>query len=190
MKRQQFNDILLKIAQESKSKIIIIGSQAFFAATQSDNIPEIVSISDEVDLLPENVSDVDSIESRFGEDSEHFHKYGIYAHALENIDRHMQTEGWKDRLVTYKIKDESKGKEYEVFCLSLPDICVNKLCWGRNKDYKFISEVVSDGYIKMEEIESLSSSVKSNFSKMLMKNIAIAKDFIQQQNEEGNSITK
>jgi hypothetical protein len=36
MRRQQFNDILLKAARESKSKLIIIGSQAFFAATQSD----------------------------------------------------------------------------------------------------------------------------------------------------------
>jgi hypothetical protein len=58
MTRQQFNSILLKTVKESNSTLIIIGSQAFFAATNSDKIPEIVEISDEVDMFPENVSDV------------------------------------------------------------------------------------------------------------------------------------
>jgi hypothetical protein len=189
MKRRQFNDILLKVAKESKSKLVIIGSQAFFAATKSDDIPEIVSISDEVDLLPGNSSEVDSIEQKFGEESEYFYKYGKYVHALDNIDRHILTEGWKERLVPYKIKDKAKGKEYEVLCLSLLDVCVNKLCWGREKDYRFISDVISDGHIRMEEIESLSGSVKENFKKMVIKNIEKAKEFIQQ-SEENNSITR
>jgi hypothetical protein len=32
MRRQQFNDILLKAVKKSKSKLIIIGSQAFFCS--------------------------------------------------------------------------------------------------------------------------------------------------------------
>ena len=180
MKRQQFNDILLKIAKESKSKLIIIGSQAFFAATQSDNIPNIVELSDEVDIFPENASDVETIECRIGEDSAYFIKFGIYAHALEDIDRHVLTEGWRERLVPYKVKDGVKGKEYEVLCLSLPDLCVNKLCVGRPKDYDFISNVVSGGHITMEEIESLVGRVKENYRKMLAKNIEKSKEFIRQ----------
>ena len=180
MKRQQFNDILLKIAKESKSKLIIIGSQAFFAATQSDNIPNIVELSDEVDIFPENASDVETIECRIGEDSAYFIKFGIYAHALEDIDRHVLTEGWRERLVPYKVKDGVKGKEYEVLCLSLPDLCVNKLCVGRPKDYDFIFNVVSGGHITMEEIESLVGSVKENFRKMLSRNIEKSREFIRQ----------
>ncbi len=188
MKRQQFNDILLKAVKESKSKLIIIGSQAFFAATQSENIPDIIELSDEVDILPENGSDVDSIEYRLGKKSEYFDKFGIFAHALDNIEKHMLTEGWRDRLVPYKVKDESQGEEYEVLCLSLPDMCVNKLCWGRPKDFDFISNVVSDGHIRMKEIESLSGSVRDNFKKMLRKNIEKAKKIIRQE-KEGKSIS-
>ena len=180
MTRQQFTDMLLKVAKESKSKLVIIGSQAFFASTQSDDIPEIVSISDEIDLLPENSSEAEAIGDKFGEESKYFREYGKYVHALDNSDRHILTEGWKDRLIPYKIKDGKKGKEYEVFCLSLLDICVNKLCWGREKDYRFISNVVSGGYITMEEIESLVGSVKENFRKMLAKNIEKSKEFIRQ----------
>ena len=180
MKRKQFNDILLKAAKESKSKLIIIGSQAFFAATQSNKIPEIIEISDEVDIFPENISDVESIECRIGEKSEYFDKYGIYAHALEDIDRHMLTEGWRERLVPYKVKDEPQGKEYEVFCLSLADVCVNKLCFGRPKDYDFVSSVVSSGHVSMEDIESLSGSVQSKYKKILGQNIEKAKGFIRQ----------
>jgi hypothetical protein len=69
---------------------------------------------------------------------------------------------------------------YEVLCLSLPDICVNKLCVGRPKDYDFIFSVVSGGYITMEEIESLAGRVKENFRKMLAKNIEKSKEFIRQ----------
>lgn len=65
-------------------------------ASQSDNIPEIVEMSDEVDIFPENISDVDSIECSIGEKSEYFDRYGIYAHALEDIERHMLTDKfWK-----------------------------------------------------------------------------------------------
>ncbi|MFA6292277.1 MAG: DUF6036 family nucleotidyltransferase [Victivallales bacterium] len=180
MKRQQFDDILLKAAKESKSKLIIIGSQAFFAATRSDIIPEIVEISDEVDILPENISDVESIECRLGEKSEYFERYGIFVHALEDIDRHMLTEGWRERLVPYKVKDSSQGVEYEVLCLSLPDICINKLCFGRPKDYDFVSDVVSKAHIKMREIESLAGSVQSKYRNILKQNIEKAKGFIRQ----------
>jgi len=178
MKRLQFNDILLKAVRESKSKLIIIGSQAFFAATQSDSIPEIVEMSDEVDIFPENISDVESIEYGIGEKSKYFDRYGIYAHALEDIDRHMLTEGWRNRLIPYKIKDDSHGPEYEVLCLSLPDVCVNKLCFGRPKDYDFVSNVVSCGYISMEEIESLAASIQEKYRNILRQNIEKAKGFI------------
>ncbi len=178
MKRQQFNDILLKVAKESKSKLIIIGSQAFFAATQSDKIPEIVEMSDEVDIFPENISDVESIECKIGEKSEYFDSYGIYAHALEDIERHMLTGGWRERLVPYKIKDGSHGAEYEVLCLSLPDVCINKLCFGRPKDYDFVSNVVSNGHISMKEIESLAGSVQSKYKNILGQNIEKAKELI------------
>ena len=180
MKRHQFNNILINAVKASKSKLIIIGSQAFFASTNSDNIPDIVELSDEVDVCPEDIEDAEVIELSAGRGSEIYNKNGVYAHALEYIDRHILTEGWKARLIPYKIKDGKKGKEYEVFCLSLLDICVNKLCWGREKDYRFISNVVSGGYITMEEIESLVGSVKENFRKILAKNIEKSKDFIRQ----------
>jgi hypothetical protein len=180
MKRQQFDDILLKAAKESKSKLIIIGSQAFFAATRSDIIPEIVEISDEVDIFPENISDVESIECRLGEKSEYFERYGIFVHALEDIDRHMLTAGWRERLVPYKVKDNPQGVEYEVLCLSLPDICINKLCFGRPKDYDFVSDVVSKGHIRMKEIESLAGSVQSKYVNILRQNIEKAKGLTRQ----------
>ena len=178
MKRQQFNDILLKAVKESKSRLIIIGSQAFFAATQSDRIPEAVEMSDEVDIFPENISDVESIECSIGEKSEYFDSYGIYAHALEDIERHMLTEGWRDRLIPYKIKDGVKGREYEALCLSLPDVCINKLCFGRPKDYDFVSNIVANGHISMEKIESLAGSVQSKYANILRQNIEKAKDLI------------
>ena len=180
MTRQQFNDILLKAAKESKSKLIIIGSQAFFAATKSKNIPHVVALSDEVDIFPENGSDAEAIECRIGEDSDYFHKYGIYAHALEDIDRHMLTKGWKDRLIPYKINDKPTDEEYEVLCLSLPDVCINKLCFGRPKDYDFVSDVVSDGHISLKEIESLSGNAQIKYKNILKQNIEKAKGLIRQ----------
>ena len=92
----------------------------------------------------------------------------------------MLTEGWRDRLVPYKIKDGAKRKEYEVLCLSLPDICLNKLCWGRPKDYDFVSSVISGKHIRMEEIESLAGSVQSKYRNILRQNIKKAKGFIRQ----------
>ena len=180
MRRQQFNDILLKAARESKSKLIIIGSQAFFAATQSDNIPEIVEMSDEVDIFPENISDVESIECSVGEKSAYFDRYGIYAHALADIERHMLTEGWRDRLIPYKVKGGSREGEYEVLCLSLPDVCINKLCFGRPKDYDFVSNAVFKGHISMEGIESLAGSVQSKYRNILRQNIKKTKELILQ----------
>jgi hypothetical protein len=77
-------------------------------------------------------------------------------------------------------KHQKASLSYEVLCLSLTDICVNKLCVGRPKDYDFIFNVVSGGHITMEEIESLVGSVKENFRKMLAKNIEKSKEFIRQ----------
>ncbi len=85
MKRHQFNKILINAVKASKSKLIIIGSQAFFAATQSDNIPDIVELSDEVDVCPEDIEDAEVIELSAGRGSEVYNKNGVYAHALENI---------------------------------------------------------------------------------------------------------
>ncbi|MFZ2656605.1 MAG: DUF6036 family nucleotidyltransferase [Victivallales bacterium] len=182
MKRHQFNKVLLNAVKASRSQLIIIGSQAFFAATSSEIIPGIVELSDEVDVFPEDIEDAEGIELSAGRGSEVYNKNGIYAHALEDIDRHVLTRGWRERLVSYKVKDEAQGKEYEVLCLSLPDICVNKLCFGRPKDYDFVSSVVSNGHIRMESIESLSGSVQSKYKNILRQNVEKTREIIRRNN--------
>lgn len=184
MNRRMFDEILQKAATVAHSKIIVIGSQAAFATVKK--VPDAVVFSEEVDLCPEDISDAEVIESMVGDMSDYYTKNGVYVHALEDVDRHVLTEGWRDRLVSYKVNGVTGGKKCVVQCLSLLDVCVNKLCFGREKDIEFVRFFVDAKKVSKGKI--LSIGVRGNFRKAVERNIA--KVLVQDNSQiEEDSIT-
>ncbi len=168
MNRSQFDQILLKAIEVAHGKIIVIGSQAVFASTKK--VPDTVVFSEEVDICPEDISDAEVIERVTGDMSDYYAKNGVYVHALEDADRHVLTEGWRERLVPYEVKGGSRQKKHLVQCLSLIDLCVNKLCFGREKDIEFVRFFLNSGKVSKNMISSL--GVRGNFRKAIERNLA------------------
>jgi hypothetical protein len=135
--------------------VIIVGSQSILGTYDEDELPGAVTASQEVDVLPavdepERVELLgDLIEGVGGEMSAFEEMHGF---ALDGVDlsTSILPEGWRDRLVpvsnnsTYSV---ITGKQYTGWCLDPADLCVAKLCAGREKDRDYVTALFNAGLV-------------------------------------------
>ncbi|MFT4297206.1 MAG: hypothetical protein QM582_17530 [Micropruina sp.] len=128
-------------------RVIVVGSQSILGSFDTDELPAVTHLSAEVDVMPD-VSDFDLmvrlsdlIEGVGGELSPFEELHGF---ALDGVDltTSVLPLGWRDRLVVVRnefTKDPVTGKQYSGLCLDPADLCVAKLCAGREKDRAFVA---------------------------------------------------
>jgi len=148
MNRQQlFHAIRAACVIAAVDRVIVVGSQSILGSFDTDQLPPITHLSAEVDLMPD-VEDFDLmvelsdlIEGVCGELSPFEELHGF---ALDGVDltTSVLPLGWRERLVAISnefTKDPVTGKQYAGLCLDPADLCVAKLCAGREKDRAFVA---------------------------------------------------
>lgn len=160
---QLFHAIRASCAIAGIDSVIIIGSQAILGSFDEDVLPPEATMSREVDVLPD-VADpalaselADRIEGVGGELSPFEELHGF---ALDGVDytTAILPEGWRDRLVPVRslsTVDPMTGVQYTGWCLSPEDLCVAKLCAGREKDRRFVHSLFAAGLVDRHRVTEL-----------------------------------
>jgi hypothetical protein len=143
-------------------RVIVVGSQSILGSFDLDELPPVTHFSAEVDVMPD-VEDFslmvrlsDLIEGVGGELSPFEELHGF---ALDGVDltTSVLPLGWRDRLVVVRnesTKDAVTGKQYTGLCLDPADLCVAKLCAGREKDRAFVSALFDSGLVDRDVVRA------------------------------------
>ena len=138
--------------------IVVVGSQSILGSFDDDQLPHAAARSLEVDLLPlaadtERVEVLaDLIEGVAGEMSPFHDTHGFYLDGVD-LTTCVLPDGWQDRLVPVSndsTSDPTTGRQYTGWCLDPADLCVSKLCAGREKDREFVNAVFAAGLVDPE----------------------------------------
>ena len=110
-------------------------------ATLFDTPPKARMCADDYIASPQSAHKSDLIEGVGGELSPFEELHGF---ALDGVDltTSVLPLGWRERLVAISnefTKDPVTGKQYAGLCLDPADLCVAKLCAGREKDRAFVA---------------------------------------------------
>lgn len=141
-------------------RVIVVGSQAILGSFDIDELPDVTHLSAEVDVMPD-VDDVDlmvelsdRIEGVAGELSPFEELHGF---ALDGVDltTSVLPLGWRDRLVVVSnefTRNPVTGRQHAGLCLEAADLCVAKLCAGREKDRAFVAALFSADLVNSEVV--------------------------------------
>lgn len=141
-------------------RVIVVGSQSILGSFDIHELPAVTHLSAEVDVIPD-VDDVglmaelsDRIEGIGGELSPFEELHGF---ALDGVDltTSVLPPGWRDRLVVVSnefTRDPVTGTQYTGRCLDPADLCVAKLCAGREKDRAFVAALFGAGLVDRDVV--------------------------------------
>jgi hypothetical protein len=138
MKRPQLIELLQRIrTSHPETRLIVAGSQAFYAFTGT--APAVITFSIEADLLlvREAFAARADLETNFGMDSAFQAETGFYAHPV-GLGTIVLSAGWEERLVPFG-RDEGL---INVWALELHDLLASKLMAGRDKDFEFLHALI------------------------------------------------
>lgn len=124
---------------------IIVGSQAVYLVTNFP--PEIVRASIECDFLLTGGKKQTRVEinKKLGVFSQFQIEHGFYADAL-GLGTVVLPTGWHERLQSL----EDENGNIIAKAAEIHDIAVSKLIAGREKDFAFLKELFSHGYVSIE----------------------------------------
>jgi len=127
--------------------LLILGSQAVLGTWDADRLPEIVTLSEEVDVCPLGDDDAESLatllDAVLGEWSPFHEAHDFYVQGVGSRTATLPT-GWEKRLLTVV---DSSGSGATALCLEATDLCAAKLVAGREKDYEYVSALVTAGLV-------------------------------------------
>lgn len=156
MRRDQLEHAIRTACQIiGRPEVIIVGSQAILGTYSEEALPDLATMSMEIDVLPiadtneETARLADDIEGVAGELSpfEQMHGFNIDGVDLETS---AVPEGWRDRLVKVQNANTASAGGETVFtgwCLDKEDLCVAKLCAFRDKDRDFVRSLIDAGLV-------------------------------------------
>ena len=127
--------------------VIVIGSQSVLGTWHEDELPEVTTMSDEVDICPLDDNDAEDLatelDSVAGELSP-FHE--LHEFYIQGVGRNTAVlpSGWSDRLV--KVSNENtRGRTG--LCLEPHDLCAAKILVLRDKDKMFVQALLEAGLV-------------------------------------------
>lgn len=122
------------------SEVIVIGSQSILGSHKDSTLPEVLTLSIEVDFVPTSGEERDSdlIDGAIGEGSSFHETFGVYAEGVSPTTAVLAPD-WRDRLIP--LPDPASGAIG--LCLDPHDLCASKLIAGRPKDHAFVEAAVS-----------------------------------------------
>lgn len=151
MRRDQLEHAIRTACQVvGRSEVIIVGSQAILGSVDEDDLPEVATMSMEIDVLPiaptneETARLADQIEGVAGEFSPFEEAHGF---SIDGVDLGTPAlpDGWRDRLVrVHNANTAAPGGDpvFTGWCLDKEDLCVAKLCAFREKDREFVRALI------------------------------------------------
>ncbi|WP_458041430.1 MULTISPECIES: DUF6036 family nucleotidyltransferase [Bacteria] len=142
-----------------RDKVIIIGSQSVLGTWDQDELPALATLSNEVDIMPLDDDDAETIARRLdinGELSIFHETHGFY---IDGVGRRTATlpDLWEERLVEVPTEGPD-GAARLGLCLEPHDLCVAKLVAHRQKDRDFVGALLDadliDPNILLERLTS------------------------------------
>lgn len=161
MKKRQLDHVLRAAGRiTGETQFIIIGSQSLHG--KAEDVADDILMSFEVDLIAKNSPDRTEWLNAIGVASPFHEEFGYYA---DPVDENTATlpVGWKERLVVLPPGD-TKG--VTGYCLEPHDLAISKLVANREKDERFVGQMIARGLIfpkvLLERLDatSISSAVK------------------------------
>lgn len=142
MKRQQLEHILRAAAVIIEcDEIVVIGSQAVLASHA--NASGALAESIEADVFTfRSPKDAEIIDGSIGEHSMFHRTFGYYAHGV-GAETATLSDGWRDRLIRLGVTLPGGG-EVRGLCLEPNDLAVSKIAAGRDKDFRFVRELLAE----------------------------------------------
>lgn len=150
-------------------EVIVVGSQSILGSYEDHQLPAEATMSVEVDVLPiaEDPADVtrlaDLVEGVAGEFSAFEELHGF---SIDGVD--MTTcvlpDGWRDRLVKVQNRNTaapSGAPQFVGWCLDKEDLCVAKLCAGREKDLNFVTALIEGGLVSAQIVADRCAQVEA-----------------------------
>lgn len=168
MRRDQLEHAIRAACQIiGRPAVIIVGSQSILGTYAEEDLPQLATMSMEIDVLPiadsneETARLADDIEGVAGELSafEEMHGFSIDGVDLETS---VLPAGWRERLVKVQNPNTAAIGGDPVFigwCLDKEDLCVAKLCALRAKDEEFVGALIEAGLVDPEIITERLSTV-------------------------------
>ncbi|MBL0207119.1 MAG: hypothetical protein IPP84_03825 [Propionivibrio sp.] len=118
-------------------EIMVIGSQSILGALASP--PDSLLESMEADVYPLHRPDLaDLIDGSIGEGSPFHERFGYYAQGV-GPETALLPEGWQSRV----LRIQNRNTDLKVgLCLEPHDLAASKLAAGREKDWRFVEELI------------------------------------------------
>lgn len=133
-------------------EVVIIGSQAILGSHHEDELPERATASIEVDVVPLNDDDAESLatslDGAIGELSLFHQTHGFYIQGVGKQTAALP-DGWTARLVEVS-NANTRGRTG--LCLEPHDLCVAKLVANRPKDHEFVGALISAGLVSVQTL--------------------------------------
>jgi len=161
-RQQLYHAIRASCAIAGVERVIVVGSQSILGSFDIDELPDVTHLSAEVDVMPD-VDDMsamirlaDVIEGVAGELSPFEELHGF---ALDGVDLTTCALplGWRDRLVMIcneLTRDPVTGQQFAGLCLDPVDLCVAKLCAGREKDRAFVAALFEAQLVNPDAVKA------------------------------------
>jgi hypothetical protein len=154
------------------NEIIIIGSQAIHGSLS--DVPAAAQMSIEADMYPRNNLDGwNDIEGVLGELSPFHDTYRYYAQGV-GPETAVLPENWKDR--TTIINNEATNGATGI-CIGMYDLVLSKYAAGREKDFKFIGELILNDHLDKQTLLNLVDEMPENRCSRALISDFIARDF-------------
>ncbi|WIB65530.1 DUF6036 family nucleotidyltransferase [Curtobacterium sp. MCBD17_040] len=142
-----------------QSNVYIIGSQSILGTYGEEDLPELVTLSDEVDIAPvaddPNEIVADLLDGQLGEMSQFHQDNGFYIQGVGKRTANLPS-GWMKRLVPVK---PPGAPGTTGLCLDPHDLCAAKLVANRPKDITFVNALLDadliDGKILRARVDML-----------------------------------
>jgi len=146
MQRRQLEHILrASAAITGADQFVIVGSQSILG--QFPHVPDELLVSIEADIFTlRDPHDADLIEGSIGEASSFHQTFGYYAHGVGE-ETAVLPAGWKERLIPFSTPSTGGATG---LCLEVHDLAVSKLVAGREKDLRYIRDLLRHGLLQTE----------------------------------------
>ncbi|GAA1327337.1 DUF6036 family nucleotidyltransferase [Leucobacter albus] len=132
--------------------VIVIGSQSILGTWDENELPDVVVMSHEVDILPLSGQDTALLADRLAELGEMSRFDQTFGYHIDGVDETTAVlpDGWQNRLVPVGSYSVAMGKEVTGLCLEPHDLCVAKIIAFREKDRGFVSALVTAQLLDLE----------------------------------------
>lgn len=131
-----------------QTDFVVIGSQSVLGSWPS--APESLLVSEEIDAWPKARPDLaDLVDGTIGELSPFHGTFGYYFQGV-GPETAVLSNGWEERLV--RVTHPSMGGGI-AWCLDLVDLLAAKCAAGRDKDIRFVGEVLRSGKVSLPVLE-------------------------------------